>query len=248
MQTVILAAGKGSRMQSDLPKALVPLKGQPMIKYLLDSVKECNFKEEPIIVVSPDNYQIIKEALKDYKVKYALQDKQLGTGHALACAESKADKNSKYVVCLYGDHPFISRKSILKIKNEVSSELAMMTVKIDNFFGWKKCFSHWGKIVREEGKVKEIIEYKDATEEEKKITEINPAFVCFSTKWLWKNIDKLKNNNAQKEYYLTDLVKIAFKNNVDIKTINLLPEEAMGVNSLEELKIAEKLLDGRKFI
>jgi len=100
-QVVILAAGKGKRMNSDLPKALVCLNSRPMIHYLLDSVRESGIDDEPIVIVSPDNHDIISEALKDYNVKYAFQTEQLGSGHAVACAKSSIRPETENVIVLY---------------------------------------------------------------------------------------------------------------------------------------------------
>ncbi|MDP2944059.1 MAG: bifunctional UDP-N-acetylglucosamine diphosphorylase/glucosamine-1-phosphate N-acetyltransferase GlmU, partial [bacterium] len=102
---------------------------------------------------------------------------------------------------------------------------------------------HWGRIIKGlDGTVEKIVEFKDASEEEKLITEVNPGFMRFDKDWLFQNIDKLTDNNQSKEYYLTDMVKAAFEGGHPVGTMNIEPHEAMGINSLEELKIAEGLL------
>ncbi|HKL35238.1 MAG TPA: NTP transferase domain-containing protein [Salegentibacter sp.] len=237
---IILAAGKGTRMNSDLPKVLVPLQERPMIHYLLDSIVRSNINTKPIIVVSPDNHEQMQEALKEYDVRFVVQDRQLGTGHAVFSA--KDESSAEKTLVLYGDHPFLSSESINNFVSKDVEALNLMSVKVDDFSGWKKAFYHWGRLFRDENnKLEKIVEFKDASESEKEITEVNPAMFIFNSSWLWKNISNLDNKNKQEEYYLTDLVSSAFKQGTEIKTIQIDAKEAMGINSLEELEIAEKL-------
>jgi bifunctional UDP-N-acetylglucosamine pyrophosphorylase / glucosamine-1-phosphate N-acetyltransferase len=239
-QIIILAAGKGTRMNSELPKVLVPLNKRPMIDYLMKAVISSETKLKPIIVVSLENKEIISQALSKYDLKYAIQDQQLGTGHAVSCAMSLVDEKVENILVLYGDHPFVKDSSIKKFLNLKPKAVTIMPTKLPNFDNWHHNFYAWGRIVRNSlGKVEAIVELKDASEEEKLITEVNPGFMCFNKKWLVDNILKLQNNNKANEYYLTDLIKIAFNQNHEIETINVSPKEAMGINSLEELKIAE---------
>lgn len=241
-QIIILAAGRGTRMGSELPKVLVPLNGRPMIDYLISSVLACDLKLEPIIVVSPENIDIIKDALSSYKLTYAIQKEQLGTGHAVRSARDKVDPKASKILVLYGDHPFLGSDSIIKFSNIETSSMAVAPTKLPNFEGWYKNFYSWGRMVRDDlGKVKAIVELKDSSEEEKEITEVNPGFMLFNKEWLFANIDKLEANNKAHEFYLTDMVGIAFKESYEIGTTSIEPKEAMGVNSLEELKIAEDL-------
>lgn len=240
---IILAAGKGSRMNSDLPKTLFPIKGKPMIKYLLDSVFSSQIDENPIVVVSPANKDIIAENIDEYPVSYAVQTEQLGTGHAVLSAKNLILEDVENVLILYGDQPFISEKSIKKILENHKSEISIMTVKLGDFEEWRKNFFYWGRIVRENNEIKEIVEFKDADDDIKKIKEVNPAVFCFNKNWLLKNIENLKNSNNQKEYYLTDLIKMAFEQNIKIKSLLIDAKEAVGVNSSEELEIARSLVN-----
>lgn len=239
---VILAAGKGKRMKDELPKVLVPLKDRPMIEYLIKSIFDSGVDNSPVIVVSPDNKELIKNALKNYDCKYVVQDKQLGTGHALACAKDLISERGENIVVLYGDHPFIKPETIKELIEAHTGEITIMTTEIEDFNDWRKSYYSWGRIIREGDKIKAIKEFKDASEEEKKIKELNPAFYCFNSLWLWENIKKLENNNAQEEYYLTDLIKIASEQNIEINSIKIDFNEAIGVNSKEELGIAENLI------
>lgn len=241
---VILAAGKGTRMNSELPKVLVPLNGKAIIKYLLDSVVASGVDQKPCIVVSPDNKEIIKNALSDYDLEYVVQDKVLGTGHAVSCVRDYLSQETNNLLVLYGDHPFLKAGSMKKFIAADNNSLIIAPTILPDYNDWHQNFYHWGRIVRgENNKVERIVELKDASEEEKLIKEVNPGFMVFNYKWLSENVEKLKDNNKAKEYYLTDLVKIAFEEGKEVETINIEAREAMGINSLEELKIAEALLD-----
>lgn len=243
---IILAAGKGTRMNSELPKALVPLKNKPMIKYLMDSVVAAGVDPCPIVIVSPDNKDIISAELKEYNVEYVIQDKQLGTGHAVSCAKDTLDNNDAKpdsILVLYCDHPFIKSESIRSFAKLMPETVTIMPTNLSDFDGWQQNFYRWGRIIRgADGRVEKIVEFKDASDEEKQVTEVNPGFMCFNTNWLFQNISSLQNNNNQAEYYLTDMVKLAFDSAHEIGTIGIEAHEAMGVNSLEELSIAENLL------
>lgn len=242
-QIIILAAGKGARMDSELPKALVPLKGRPMITYLLDSVVKADIDPEPIIIVSPDNKEIIAQALATYRVKYALQTKQLGTGHAVAAVKDFIKTETKNIIVLYCDHPFLTPESLQKCAATKIDSVLVMTTKLKDFEDWRHNFYHWGRFVRNnKNEIERIVEFKDATADEQLITEVNPGFMAFDSSWLWQNIAKLSNDNAQQEYYLTSLPGIAFAGGYKISSISIEAHEAMGVNSQEELKIAESLI------
>lgn len=242
-KVIILAAGKGTRMNSELPKVLFPINKRPMIKYLLDSVIDSNIDSRPILVVSPSNKDLIKKSLHDYELNFAIQFEQLGTGNAVLSAKDFISHDIENVLILYGDHPFISSNSIKNIIKNHKGALSMMTVNLDDFSDWRKNFYHWGRIIRKNNEIEEIVEFKDASDEVKNIKEVNPAIFCFNKKWLFENINNIKNNNNQKEYYLTDLVKIAFNSGERVNSFVIDPREAMGINSPEELEIAKSLLD-----
>lgn len=239
---IILAAGKGTRMGSELPKVLVPLNGKLMLHYLMDSVVASGVDNCPIVVVSPSNKQIISEALVGYNIEFAIQDQQLGTGHAVASARAVVPVETENLLVLYGDHPFLTGDSIKEFGKLEPEALTIMPTVLPGFHDWYHNFYHLGRIDRDENRaVRGIIEYKDATEDEKTIKEINLGFMCFNKEWLFSNIDKLQNNNKAHEFYLTDMVKIAVNQGYIIGALPIEPREAMGINSLEELKIAEDL-------
>lgn len=243
---VILAAGKGTRMGSDLPKAVFPLKGRPMIEYLLDSVRLSRVDPRPLLVVSPDNRESISSCLSGYDLDYAIQDRQLGTGHAVASVRPHLGDDVKNIIVLYCDHPFISASTISSLAQAGEGKLFLMPTKLDDFSDWRKNFYHWGRIKRgSSGLVQGIVEFKDASEEERNIGEVNPGIMRLDREWFFANVDRLNDRNAQKEYYLTDMAKIAFEEGLSVGDMPLEAHEAMGINSQEELALAERILDLR---
>lgn len=242
---IILAAGKGKRMKSELPKVMHVLKGKPLVEYVVGAVERAKFGK-PVVVIGARHNGV--EKYLGCRAKYAVQNKQFGTGHAVAAAATAASLKGKVknIMVLYGDMPFVSSRSIKKlftVHQAKKNVLTMMTVKLPNFLGWRKQFIDFGRVVRYgEGKVAGIIERKDASKRQKLITEVNPGFYCFRSGWLWKNLKKLKNNNAQREYYLTDLIKLAILAKERVGTTIINPKEAVGVNTKEQLVYATKLL------
>lgn len=136
----ILAAGKGTRMGSELPKALVPLKGRPMIIHLIESVVSSGVDDLPIVVVSPDNKEIISRTLADYDCDYAIQEQQLGSGHA-ACARHKIPADTDNVMVLYCDHPFVTAPSIKKFGEFMTEAVTIMPTELDSYDDWHQNFS-----------------------------------------------------------------------------------------------------------
>lgn len=239
---IILAAGKGTRMGLDVPKALVQLNGRPLISYVADSIVASKVDDSPIVVVSPENKEAIKKELAQYNWQYAIQEEQLGTGHAVKSAKDLVPSDCDRIIVLFCDQPFFSVASILSAANAPSAKVLLMPTILDDFNDWRHNFYRLGRIYRnKKGLVEKIIEFKDASEEEIAITEINTGFMCFDNKWLWQNIEKLTNNNNNKEYYLTALIEIAVADGHEIATINIDPKEALGINSQEELLIAENI-------
>ncbi len=242
IKIIILAAGKGLRIQSKLPKALVALKGKSMIKRLLESVAKSGLDNKPVIVVGHKKELVMRELGKNYN--YVNQQNQLGTGHAVMMAKKYLKNSADHIVVLYGDHPFVKTETIKKITREhikSGKKITMATVKLPDFQDWRIGFKNFSRIVRDEnGRIVKDVQIKDASEKEKRITEVNPCYFCFETKWLWPKLETLKNNNAQKEYYLTDVIKLATEKGMEIESIEIEPHEALGANTKEELEILEK--------
>src|SRR3989344_1018004 len=245
IQLVILAAGKGKRMNSDLPKVLLPLRGKPFLHYLLEAVQHSSVFNHPTIVVGVGSELIKKEAGSKYH--YVTQDEQLGTGHALQCAEKHLKGKVSDIMVLYGDHPLVDSKTIDTIATAHSkgvSPITMATAKVQDFKDWRAGFYDYGRIIRNgKGKLKKIVEKKDATEEELFVTEVNPSYLCFKASWLWEHLNKLSNKNSQKEYYLTDLPGMAWEEGETITTVSIDPVAALGANTPEQLAALEKILD-----
>lgn len=243
-QIVILAGGKGKRMGGDMPKALSPLKGRLIISYLLDAVKISGVCSRPVIVVGKMAYQV-REALGE-EYDYVYQSEQRGTGHAVASCRPHLEGKSENILVLYGDHPCITPENIKNLaeRHRVSgAAMTLMAIPVPDFSDWRKTFYSFGRIVRNpEGQIQSIVELKDCSEEQKNILEVNPSFFCFRSDWLWANIGKLKDENAQKEYYLTDLVGIAIQNGERVSSLPIDPRDAFGVNTPEDLAQAEKFI------
>ena len=240
IKIVVLAAGKGKRIGSDIPKVLIPLHGRGLVEHILDTIKKYT-DEKPILVVG-HMADMVKAKLGD-TCEYALQAEQLGTGHAIACAEGVA-KDAEHILILQGDMPLITDTTIKNLINRhisTGATITFATTKVPDFTDWYSAFNSFGRIEREGDQVFGIKEYKDASEAERAITEVNAGSYVFRANWLWENLKKIKNENAQKEYYLTDLFHIAFEEGEKIETVHIDPHEALGANTKEELEILEKL-------
>jgi bifunctional UDP-N-acetylglucosamine pyrophosphorylase / glucosamine-1-phosphate N-acetyltransferase len=244
LQVIILAAGKGKRMNSERPKVLCEVNGRPMILYLIDTLLKINLKNKPIAVVGY-KAEDVKKTLGD-RCDYALQTEQLGTGHAVASTREALKNFNGDILVLYGDMPLVSPETILKIFNvhqNNHSPLTMATAKVEDFNDWRAGFMAFGRILRDvNNKIIGIKEKADCSPEELNIREINPAYFCFNSDWLWKNIDKLQTDNKQGELYLTDLVEIAVDQNLDINSVEINPIECLGVNTDEQLSVVQEIL------
>ncbi len=200
MKVLVLAAGLGKRMKSKYPKVVHKILGKPMINWVVDLGKK--FGEVGVVV--GHKAEIVQSYLPE-DVKTYLQQPQLGTGHAVMCAKEFIS-STEDVLILYGDVPLLKAETIERLQHvhiESKADVTVLTFIANDPTGY-------GRIVRKGGKVK-IVEHKDATEEERKINEVNSGIYIFSGKFLLENIMKLTNNNAQGEYYLTDLVEMAGK-------------------------------------
>ena len=231
INAIILAAGKGTRMKSNLLKVLHSVAGKPIISYVIDTVRKC--KATPFIVIGHQKDLLIK-TLNDKELTYITQEKQLGTGHAVAqvIPHLTPSNNSKTII-LAGDCPLITKKTIQDLithhtKNDIAATI--LTTHMKNPTGY-------GRLIRNsKGNVESIKEHKDCNEKEKNITEINSGVYIFDTNLLCKFINKISTNNAQAEYYLTDIIEILKKENykVDAKCIEN-SNEVIGINTRLDL-------------
>ncbi len=249
---VILAAGKGTRMKQDIPKALTPVLGKPILQHLLESIEASGLESNPVVVIGQDSPKLGEVIGRS--CTHAIEEQQLGTGHAVRCTQEFV-QDADALIVLYGDHPFLSASTLNRIasmhgtalRGLVTPPITMATTTIPSTDGWYQAFEKWGRILRDSsGRVIGNRQFKDASEEEKQILERDPALFCFRTEWLWDRLARLKNENAQGEYYLTDLVSMAFDEGIEIQTVSIPPEEAIGINTPEELKIAEAILSKRR--
>jgi bifunctional UDP-N-acetylglucosamine pyrophosphorylase/glucosamine-1-phosphate N-acetyltransferase len=236
LDIIILAAGKGTRMGGDKAKVLTPLAGKPMISHLIQSVEKA-YGVKPVIVVG-FQADTVKEACgPDYR--YAHQEVQRGTGHAVREALVHVRPDAQQVIVLYGDHPLVSADMIQSLHTahvSKKSPITLATAQVGDFNEWRKTFYEFGRIIRDlKGDIVKITEKKDANEIELAVTEINPAYFCFDAEWLRHHINTLDTKNAQGEYYLTDLISIAQKEGHILNSISIPPHEALGANTPEQL-------------
>ncbi len=239
MISLILAAGKGTRMKSVKSKVLHTVNGIPMVKRVLNTMKNIGieknifilgYKKEDVLAVMGD-------------VEYVEQLEQLGTGHAVLIAREKIENAKEDILVTYGDTPLLTERTLLNMKEkfyEGELDCILLSCKVKDPFGY-------GRIIKKDGKIVNIVEENEATPEEKKITEGNMGVYIFKYDSLLKIIGKIDNNNAKGEYYLTDAVKIMSEEGYKVDSYQIDDEdEVLGVNSKAQLAQASKILRNRK--
>ena len=233
MNVVILAAGQGKRMHSDLPKVLHQLAGMPLLAHVITAARA--LKPTRIVVVYGHGGERVREAFAaDADVAWVRQEPQLGTGHALMQAVPLLDDTAPTLV-LYGDVPLIRPVTLQRLIGAAGEGVGLLTVELDDPDGY-------GRIVRSRGKVTRIVEHKDATDKQLEIREINTGIMVLPTARLKAWLTALKNNNAQKEYYLTDVIAAAVKSRVAVGTVGSdIDWETTGVNSKAQLAELERI-------
>jgi bifunctional UDP-N-acetylglucosamine pyrophosphorylase/glucosamine-1-phosphate N-acetyltransferase len=255
--TVVLAAGKGTRMRSILPKVLQPLAGKPLLGHVLDAIESIPevpafslyassvspSSSYPSVVVVGYGAQQVQSAF-GARCLYAYQEEQLGTAHAVLSAQTIVDEleplPQTLLVC-YGDTPLISAEMLAHVLLEHFSQRATLTF----LTAYTEQPSDFGRVVRDaHGHVRAIVEMKRATEEQKRIREVNSGIYCFERSWLWSVLRTLPRN-ASGEYYLTDLVEIAATQGQSIATVSGTMDETIGINDRVQLSVAEKILRRR---
>lgn len=236
-RAIVLAAGKGTRMKSDLPKVLHEVNGKTMVKTILGSLKEAGVEE--ILTVVGYRHDLVEEEVKGLSLT-AVQEPQLGTGHAVMMAKDFEDKEGITIVA-NGDCPCIRSTTYASLFEAcIGADMVVLTAKPEDALSY-------GRVIRdEEGNVEKIVEYKDASEEERLVNEVNTGIYAFNNKSLFEGLKELNNDNAQNEYYITDLVEILKNHNKVVKAILVEDDqEVQGVNTIEELKNAEEYLLNR---
>jgi bifunctional UDP-N-acetylglucosamine pyrophosphorylase/glucosamine-1-phosphate N-acetyltransferase len=234
MQVVILAAGQGKRMRSVLPKVLQPIAGRPMLSHVLETARSLG--SEKICVVYGHGGETVREALDAPDLAWALQSPQLGTGHAVQQALPHLD-NGHMALVLYGDVPLIGEATLARLVDAAgANRLALLTVELDDPTGY-------GRIIRSaEGDVQRIVEHKDASEAERAVREVNTGILVAPVARLRDWLGRLRNDNAQQEYYLTDIIGMAVADGVAVVATQ--PghvAETLGVNNKQQLAELERM-------
>lgn len=239
MIALILAAGKGTRMKSDLPKVIHKVNGVPMVKKIMSVLEEIKI-EKNILILGHGKEEVLK-VLGD--VEYVVQNEQLGTGHAVMMAKDKLQGYDGDVMVLCGDTPLLTRETLEMLHDyhkKSGATTTILTSIYENPFGY-------GRIIKKDGKVQGIVEEKEATDTIKQIKEVNAGVYCFNSKELLKALDRIDNNNDKGEYYLTDVIEIQTKAGKLIEAFLLGDNrEILGVNSKVELSQATEILRERK--
>lgn len=238
---VILAAGKSKRMQSEIPKVLHLVRGRPLIEYVLDAARAAGAKR--IVLIVGHKAEMVQAALERHAdVEFALQTEQLGTGHAVMCAREQLRGHDGPVLVLAGDTPLLKGTSLAGLIAELRGESAACVVGT----AVTEQNEGLGRIVRDDrGEFLRIVEQKDASPEEQRITEINTGCFAFDANSLFGALEQVRPTNAQGEYYLTDCAEIlrtAGKRVVAARRLDV--SEAMGVNTQEQLAEVERILAG----
>lgn len=233
---IVLAAGKGTRMKSDLPKVLCQANGRPLVEYVLDSLRAAGV--EKIVVVVGYKADEVKQQLASYdNIEYALQSEQLGTGHAVMMCKDNMKDHDGAVVVVAGDSPMLQSTSIKALLDDFTKSqpgCILGTLIHENPTGL-------GRIVRDTtGKFTGIVEEKDATDDQRQINEVNMSTYVFDGQKLVGALDRLTDENAQGEYYITDVPTIMMSDNEDVRALPVLkPIEALSVNTVEHLADVE---------
>ena len=234
---IILGAGKGTRMKSDLPKVMMPVCGKTMIKHIINTLEEMGTKEI-VTIIAPDG-GLVKNETAPYKT--AVQDKQLGTGHAVLCAKEALTGFDGAVLVIFGDTPLITKNTFLKAAEKIREGYAVAVL------GFRpKDAARYGRLKMNGAELTGIVEYKDATDEERQIDFCNSGCMGFDGKYLFEILERIGNENAAGEYYLTDAVKIAREMGLKCTALEGDPKEVASANTREELAELETFYKERE--
>ena len=236
---IILAAGKGTRMKSNLAKVLHKINGKELINYVIDLTERLDAKK--VVAVIGHQKEKVKEATRGRNLEYAIQAEQLGTGHAVLITKSHFDDDKGDVLVLSGDVPMLTEYTVHKMieQHERNNATAtILTAILEDATGY-------GRVVRDEkGFVREIVEEKDASPEIKAIKEMNAGVYLFKLEDLFEALPRIKNDNKQGEYYLPDVLKMYIdEKKTVIPVVTKDYSETLGINTIEQLKEIEKKLE-----
>ena len=239
LYSIILAAGEGKRMKSNIAKPLQQAAGKALVEWVLDTAEETGSDEN--IVVIGHKAEDVKAYLGD-RAKYAYQYEQLGTGHAVMQGIESIKDVDGTVMVLYGDSPLIEAETLKRVREDHSKKMraaTVITAIADEPYGY-------GRIVRENGEIVRIVEQKDASEDEQKITEVNSGMYFFDIQKLKESLSKITNDNSQGEYYITDVIEIMLSEGEKVGAYVTDLEQTMGVNDKLQLSQVGKILNRRK--
>lgn len=233
---LILAAGQGKRIKSNLPKVLHKVCGKEMINHVIDTMREANIEDVNIIIGK--GAELVQKATESRNVSYSLQEEQLGTGHAVKCAKEFLKDKDGVVAIFTGDAPLVRKETVKNLLDnhiENGNTGTLLTSLIQDPTGY-------GRIIRNGNEIERIVEHKDCNEDELKVNEINAGMYCFDIKALLGALEKLSNDNAQGEYYLTDVISILKSEGKKLGAVITEFDETLGVNSRAELAQAEVIM------
>lgn len=237
LQALILAAGKGTRMKSELPKVVHPILGKPMVSYVIEAVRTVG--GEKITLVTGYKSELVQDALAGENVAFVEQAQQLGTGHAVQCFARTLEATPEHLLVVCGDTPLISSDTLsemIELHKLHKPAITMMTLKM-------KDPGNYGRVLRKDGKVCAIREARDCSQDELKVNEVNLAVYLFEGQFLKNNIFSLNSSNRQNEYYLTDLVEMAVAQNLQvISCIEKDESSTLGINSRQHLAQVSAIL------
>lgn len=234
---VILAAGKGTRMKSDLPKVMMPLCGKPMIRYPLETLEQMGVQK--IVVVTAPDGDLVRQEVAPHES--CIQYEQLGTGHAVLSAKEKLGKFDGAVLVIFGDNPIITEQTYQMAVDKLAEGYSVVVL------GFRpEDAARYGRLVVENGELKKIVEYKDATDAEKAINLCNSGCMCFAGSTMFEILEAVGNENAAGEYYLTDAIAIVRAKGLKCTVVECSAEEVAGANTREELALLEDFYKQRK--
>ncbi|WP_195971921.1 bifunctional UDP-N-acetylglucosamine diphosphorylase/glucosamine-1-phosphate N-acetyltransferase GlmU [Clostridium thermobutyricum] len=237
---LILAAGQGTRIKSDIPKVLHKVCGKEMVNHVIDNMRKASIEDVNVIIGK--GAELVKKETESRKVSYSLQEEQLGTGHAVKCAAEFLKGKKGTVLIFAGDAPLTKEttiKELIKYHEENNNSATLLSALVEDPTGY-------GRIIRDEnGQVLKIVEHKDCNEEELKVNEMNAAMYCFDIEDLVNALEKISNDNVQGEYYLTDAIGIVKEEGKKVGAVVTDYEDTIGVNSRAQLAEAEEILRNR---
>lgn len=230
---IILGAGKGTRMKSDLPKVMMPVCGKPMIRHILDTLEAANVSKI-VTVIAPDGDLVKKEV---FPYQTCVQVHQQGTGDAVKSAKELLKGFEGDILVIFGDQPLYTTNTISKLVNKRREGYSIVCLGFT-----PDDPARYGRLIMENGELKRIVEYKDANEEERAVRFCNSGMMCFDGRIMFDILDEITNENAAQEYYLTDAIAIALSKGLKCSAIECPVDEAAAANTREELAMLETLL------